>query len=58
VTGSSGIIYRLVVPLDALKMEGTIKLIPISVITGLPLSGGLMAAAFTSSETLVFDVKA
>ena len=58
VTGSSGVMYTLVVPPNSLRAEVSIKLKPISAISDLPLSGGLMAAVFVEPDTLVFDIPA
>ena len=58
VTGSSGVIYTLSVPKDALQFDVPITLQSISAIPNLPLSGGLMAAVFIEPATLVFDIPA
>ena len=57
-TGSSGVIYTLTVPKDALQFDVPITLKSISAIPNLPLSGGLMAAVFIEPSTLVFDIPA
>ena len=56
VTGSNGVNYTLVVPPNALRMQVPIKMKPISAISDLPLSGGLMAGVFIEPANLVFDI--
>ncbi len=54
VTGSNGVVYTLVVPPDALRMDVPIKLRAISALSGLPLSGGLLAGVIIEPTTLRF----
>ena len=56
VTGSNGVVYTLIVPPNALRMQVPIKMKPISAISDLPLSGGLMAGVLIEPANLVFDI--
>ncbi len=58
VTGTNGVTYSLYVPRDALRMEVPIRLMPVSAINDLPLSGGLGAAVIIEPEGMVFDIPA
>ena len=58
VTGSSGAVYTLTIPKDALQFDVPITLKSISAITGLPLSGGMLGAVFIEPAALVFDIPA
>jgi hypothetical protein len=55
VSTADGTKYTLTVPAKALLVDTEIKLIPISVISGLPFSGGLVKAVKLEPNGLTFD---